>query len=109
MAIPHAKSGEVIDVRPLGSALADAKTAALVKTDKLEIIRLVLPAGKEVCHHHEVAGELLVQCLEGLVTVQINGDSRVLEAGQMLYLGRDQPHTLIGVQNASVLLTILSC
>ena len=32
MAIPHAKSGEVIDVRPLGSALAQARTTTLVKT-----------------------------------------------------------------------------
>ena len=46
MAIPHAKSGEVIDIRPLGSALAQARTTTLVKTKALEIIHLVIPSGK---------------------------------------------------------------
>ena len=33
MAIPHAQPGEVIDVRPLGPALAGARTTALVKSE----------------------------------------------------------------------------
>ena len=33
MAIPHAQSGQVIDVRPLGPSLADERTVALFKTD----------------------------------------------------------------------------
>ena len=45
MAIPHAKPGEFVDVRPLGSALASAQTKALVRTDQVEVIRLVVPAG----------------------------------------------------------------
>ena len=45
MAIPHAQPGEVIDVRPLGPALAGAMTTALVKTESLEVIRLVIPRG----------------------------------------------------------------
>jgi len=47
MAIPHAQSGEVTDIRPLGSALALARTSTLVKTKALEIIRLAIPAGKK--------------------------------------------------------------
>ena len=35
VAVPHAKSGEVIDIRPLGSALAQARTTTLVKTKTL--------------------------------------------------------------------------
>ncbi len=107
MALPHAEPGEVIDVRPLGPALAGTQTATLVKTPTLEVIRLIIPVDKEVCHHHEMTGEIMVHCLEGLITVQINGDSRVLEAGQMLYLAGGQPHSLRGIQDASVLLTIL--
>lgn len=51
MAIPHAKPAEVIDVRPLGARLRDTQTTTLVKTDALEVIRLVLPAGKEIQRH----------------------------------------------------------
>ena len=107
MALPDAQPGKVIDVRPLGPALGGTRTATLVKTPTLEVIRLITSAGKETCHHHEVAGEVMVHCLEGLITVQINGDSRVLEAGQMLYLSGGQPHTIRGIEDSSVLLTIL--
>jgi quercetin dioxygenase-like cupin family protein len=107
MALPHAQPGEVIDVRPLGPALGGTQTSTLVKIPTLEVIRLILLPGKEVCHHHEMTGEVMVHCLEGLITVQINGDSRVLEAGQMLYLSGGQPHSLRGLEDASVLLTIL--
>ncbi len=107
MALPHAQPGEVIDVRPLGPALGGTQTSTLVKTPTLEVIRLILQAGKEVCHHHEMTGEVMVHCLEGLITVQINGDSRDLAAGQMLYLSGGQPHSLRGLEDASVLLTIL--
>ena len=107
MAIPHAKSGDVIDIRPLGPALAGARTETLVKTPTLEIIRLIIPADKEICHHHEMVGEITVQCLEGQITVQIDGDTRVLGAGEMLYLAGGEPHAIRGVDDASVLLTIL--
>ncbi len=43
MAISHAQSGEVLQL-PLGAALAESKTATLIKTAELEVLRLVLPA-----------------------------------------------------------------
>jgi hypothetical protein len=60
MAIPHAHSGEVVDVCPLGPALANARTSTLVKSKTLEIIRLVVPAGKEI-PAHAVSGEVVLQ------------------------------------------------
>jgi quercetin dioxygenase-like cupin family protein len=106
MAIPHAKSGEVIDLRPMGEALAHAVTSTLVKTDRLEIIRYVVPAGKE-WHGHQVAGEITVQCLEGRVAFTAGGTTRELAAGQMVYLAGNEPHSLRGIEDASVLVTIL--
>src|SRR5436305_1637700 len=64
MAIPHAQPGEVIDVRPLGAGLATAKTSTLLKTEKVEIIRLVMGAGKTLAEH-KARGEIIVHCLEG--------------------------------------------
>jgi quercetin dioxygenase-like cupin family protein len=106
MAIPHAKSGEVIDIRPLGPALAQAKTTTLVKTKTLEIIRLVIPAGKDIPEHH-APGEITVQCLEGRVTFAVGSTRHDLAAGQMLYLSSAEPHSLYGLEDASVLVTIL--
>jgi quercetin dioxygenase-like cupin family protein len=106
MAVPHAKSGEVIDIRPLGSALAGATTTTLVKTKVLEVIRLVIPAGKHISEHR-APGEITVQCLEGRVAFKAGNARRDLAAGQLLYLSSAEPHSLSGIEDSSVLLTIL--
>ena len=106
MAIPHAKPGEVIDVRPLGNGLKSSVTTTLVKTDRLEIIRLAVPAGKEI-PTHRAAGEITVQCLEDRIAFTAGGPTRELTAGQMLYLAANEPHCLRGAEDASVLVTIL--
>lgn len=105
MAIPHAKSGEVIDIRPLGPALAQTKTTTLVKTNVLEIIRLVIPSGKDI-PEHRAHGEITVQCLEGRVAITTGSTTRDLAAGHILYLSAEEPHSLHGLEDASVLVTI---
>ncbi len=106
MAIPHAKPGEIVDVRPLGSALASAQTHTLVRAEQVEVIRLVVPAGKEI-EEHQAKGEIVVQCLEGKVAFTAFGKAQTLEAGRLLYLPTGAPHSVQGIENASLLLTIL--
>jgi quercetin dioxygenase-like cupin family protein len=106
MAIPHAKPGEIVDVRPLGPALASAQTQTLVRAEQVEVIRLVVPAGKEI-DEHKTKGELLVQCLEGRVAFTALGKTHNLESGKLLYLPTGEPHKLRGIENASLLLTVL--
>jgi len=106
MAIPHANSGQIIDIRPLGNRLKDSTTTTLVKTDHLEVIRLVIPTGKEI-PPHKTPGEITVQCLEGVVNFTAEGQTQVLEAGQLLFLRGDELHALTAIENASVLVTIL--
>jgi quercetin dioxygenase-like cupin family protein len=78
----------------------------LVKTETLEIIRLVIPAGKEISRH-QAPGEITVQCLEGRVTFTAGSERKELEAGQLLYLAGEVPHSLHGIEDASLLLTII--
>ncbi|SRR5579871_6306019 len=106
MAIPHAKPGELVDIRPLGSALPSAQTATLVRAEQVEVIRLVVPAGKEISEH-KAKGEIIVQCLEGKVAFTAFGKTQNLEAGKLLYLPTGEPHRVKGIENASLLLTIL--
>jgi quercetin dioxygenase-like cupin family protein len=106
MAIPHAQPGEVIDVRPLGSALATTKTSTLIRTEKIEIIRLVMVAGK-VLSEHKALGEITVHCLEGKIAFTALGQTRELTAGQLLYLPAGEPHSVQCLEDASFLLTIL--
>jgi quercetin dioxygenase-like cupin family protein len=106
MAIPHAAPGQVIDVRPLGPALPNTVTTTLIKTPRLEVLRLVVPAGKEI-PAHKVAAEITVQCLEGRVSFTALGQARELQGGEMLYLPGGEEHSLKGIEDASVLVTIL--
>ncbi len=105
MAIPHATSGQVIDIRPLAEKLRQSATTTLVKSEKLEVIRLVLPAGKEIAQH-SVAGEVTVQCLEGQVAFSVQGQTMILLPGRLLFLSGDELHALKGIEDSSVLVTI---
>jgi quercetin dioxygenase-like cupin family protein len=106
MATHHAQPGEVIDLRPLGSALADTKTTTLFKTKNVEAVRLVMQAGKEISEH-EAPGEIIVQCLEGKVACTAMGKTTELEAGHLMYLAAEEPHSVKCIEDASFLLTIL--
>ena len=106
MAIPHAQPGDVIDVRPLANKLAATITNTLIKTPNVEVIRMVLPAGK-VLSEHKAPGEIIVQCLEGDITFTTMGEPKRLRAGDMLYLAAGEPHELVAVEDSSFLLTIM--
>ena len=106
MALPHSGPGEVVDVRPLGAALVDTKTHMLAKTADVEILRLVLPAGKEV-PMHVAPGVLVVHCLEGRVAFTAFGKTQDLEPGRLVYLPPKEPHAVKAVEPSSLLVTIL--
>jgi quercetin dioxygenase-like cupin family protein len=105
MSTPHAKSGEIVPL-PLGSALSSARTTTLVKTTDLEVIRLVLHAGKEI-PSHKAPGEITVQCLEGRVAFTAEGKTQELTRGQLLYLAAGEPHALKAIEGSSLLVTLL--
>jgi len=107
MAIPHASPGEVIDVTPLGSALAGTKTTTLAKTEHLEIIRLVMRAGKEISEH-QAPGEIMLHCLEGRIAFTALGKTQELGPDQLLYLPAGEPHALRCLEDASCMLTIVA-
>ena len=95
-----------MDVRPQGAALATTETRTLVKTKAIEVIRMVVPAGKEI-PTHTAKVELVVQCLEGKIAFTACGTTHDLEAGQMLYLPTGEPHSLRGIEDGTLLLTIV--
>jgi quercetin dioxygenase-like cupin family protein len=105
VAIPHAQPGEVIDVRPFGEQLSSRRTETLFKSGMIEVVRLVLTAGK-VLAEHKAPGEITVQCLEGRIAFRALGKTTELAAGQMLYLPAGEPHAVECLEDASVLLTI---
>lgn len=103
MALHHAISGEVVDLRPMGASLADATSTALVKTDRFEVIRLVLRAGATI-PAHGTPGYVTLHCLEG--DVSLGPVDATLTAGEWVYLDRGEPHSIHAIRDASVLFTI---
>jgi quercetin dioxygenase-like cupin family protein len=66
----------------------------------------VLPRGKHL-RRHQVAGEVVLQCLEGKVKVDLEDRAVELTAGDLVYLDGHRPHDLQAVLDSSVLVTIL--
>ncbi|MBO9513092.1 MAG: cupin domain-containing protein [Variovorax sp.] len=106
MALEHADPGEPRDVRPFGPTLADRRTAAIFKSRQLEVMRVVLPAGKTL-PPHKVPGEITIQCIEGVLVVGLDTGERRLEAGQVLFLQGNAVHDLRAETDASALVTIV--
>jgi quercetin dioxygenase-like cupin family protein len=106
MALQHAQSGEVIDVRPYGDALHQAQSMALFKFPQLEVIRLVFPAGHRM-PAHKVQGAITLQCIEGEVEVEANDRVAVLPAGHLIHLRPEVEHALHALKASSLLITIV--
>jgi quercetin dioxygenase-like cupin family protein len=105
MAQPHAQSGQVVSVLPLGDQLGGAKTTAILKAGQLEIVRIVLLAGKEM-REHKTPGEITVQCIEGRIEFRTPGAVQVLGPGDFMHLARQVPHSLLALTDTSALVTI---
>ena len=106
MALPHASLLDVIHLGPLGAALADAVSTSLIKTERVQLLHLVLPARREVPMHH-VDDECTIHCLEGDVEVQMPGGVRRLGPGQLVVLPAGQPYALSARADSALLMTLL--
>ncbi|WP_280152478.1 hypothetical protein [Piscinibacter sp. XHJ-5] len=105
MALPHAQPGQPIDISPLGPGLAHAASHAILKTQALELMRIVLKRGAEL-PAHSVYGECTLLCLEGAVTIQAEGTSCELRPNHIVLLPALQMHAVRALEDASLLLTI---
>lgn len=91
---------------PLGQTVGTAKSMTLLKSDRLELLRLVIPAGKEI-PPHKAPGEITVQCIEGLIAFERDGHTIEMRPGDLLHLCPQEIHALKGLVNSSVLVTRL--
>ena len=106
MALPHARPLDVVSVRPLGDALRDAVSTSLVKTERVQLLHLVLRAHEDRPLHH-VDDACVLHCLEGTVEVEMPGGTRRLDEGDLIVLPAKQPHALRARSDAAVLMTLL--
>lgn len=106
MSLHHLTSGEVVNVRLQGSQLKEMPSTALIKTDNIEVMRLVLEAGKSI-QEHVVASEMTMYCLEGSVELQAHQKTQTLKTGDLIYLEAMQPYAIRAIDDAALLVTML--
>jgi quercetin dioxygenase-like cupin family protein len=105
MAIEHAASGQVVNIQHPAGQLAQTRSTALCKTRDLEVMHLVIPAGRNVPPHH-VRGDITVQCLGGEVEMLAGDEPRQLGAGQMLWLAGGVRYAFKALRDSSLLVTM---
>jgi len=106
MSVTHAQPGEAIGVLPAAGDPHAAQTVTLIKTASLEVIRLVVPAGKQLAPHR-APGEITLQCISGSATLQAGDKSCNLSPGMLTFLAGGQEHALRAKEDSILLLTIL--
>ena len=106
MALPHAQPLDVIGVSPLGPQLKDAVSTSLLKTDRIQLLHMVLMARRDVPPRH-VDDECVLHCLEGQVEVHMGSGVRRLAAGQLMVLPAGQVHSLSARVDSALLMTLL--
>jgi len=106
MALQHARSGERIALQRGEDDIANFTSIALIKTDHMELIRLVLPKEKPMPEHY-VEGEMTLLCLEGEIAFDAHGRTTILQPNEMVYLAGGEPHALRANRDAVALMTIL--
>lgn len=105
MAQPHAHSGQIVNLSPLAQRLPDERTTAIIKAKQLEVVRIVMAAGKTMPEHH-VQGEITLLCLEGRIALHTPHGLRELGPADFIHLQRGAPHALTALVDSSALLTI---
>ena len=106
MALPHAQPLDVISVAPLGERLHGAVSTSLIKTDRIQLLHLVLAPHQDMPQHH-VDDECTIHCLEGEVELVMGAGVRKLRAGSVVVLPAKERHALRARVESAVLVTLL--
>lgn len=104
MALHHAVAGEVVKLPSVADS--ETKTAALVKTGSFETIHLVVRAGDHI-PEHKVTGSISLFCMQGMVIIETKAGEHEMKAGEWIYFEPNETHGVRGIEDASLMLTIL--
>ena len=100
------KPGQTVNVRRLDVPHGPRPNTLLVKTANVEILHVVLAPGQGI-PAHDPWGEIVLHCLEGRVSVTALGETHELAADQLFYYCIDNQFSIQGIDQASLLVTII--
>lgn len=84
---------------------SDRNAMTLYKTEGMRIVLIALHEDA-VLTRHIAQGIISVQVLEGKINFNTDGQSVVLEKGQMIALHKGEPHSVAAIKESVFLLTI---
>ena len=106
MALKHAEPMDVIDLNASGAPLGTHVSSSLLKSRQLQLMRVVLPAGRVLPEHH-VPGEITIQCLSGKADVLASGRASQLVPGSLVMLSAAEPHGVRAHDDTVLLVTVV--
>jgi quercetin dioxygenase-like cupin family protein len=106
MSVAHARSGELLEIDPAGTSNGLTGAVALVRDDRIEVMRWVLPAGRTV-PEHLAYGPVTVQCCAGEVDLVLRDGVRRLRPGTLAYLAAGERHALHAHADSVLLVTMV--
>ncbi len=77
-----------------------------MKETAFEAIRMVMHKGHEL-KEHQTDGPITIYCIEGRLTFSARDRTHELKPGQWVFLLSREPHSLVAIEDSSLLLTIL--
>ncbi len=71
--------------------LADGITARAVNADSISVVHVALSAGAILPEHSHI-NEQIINVIEGLLQLEVEGTTHILEAGKVMVLAPNVPH-----------------
>ena len=106
MALNHADPCEVINLNTYAEQAREKASNALVKHEAFEAI-LLHPSPEKPVPPHAVKGPIIVQCLDGAVNFPVDGEARLMKAGDWMYLPGGTMHAIEAEEPSRLLVIIL--
>jgi len=97
--------GKVIDLRSPEMTQDAHQLSLLVKTQDVEIVQLQIPTRSSI-PTYEAAGEIILHCGEGRISLAALETSFEMSGGELLYLAVNEAFSIQGIEDALVLATI---
>jgi quercetin dioxygenase-like cupin family protein len=106
MSVAHARSGDLLEIDPDPTAHGLTGAVALVRDDRLEVMRWVLPAGRSV-PEHLAYGPATIHCVKGEILLALGHGERRIGPGAMVYLAAGERHALRAEADSVLLVTMV--
>jgi hypothetical protein len=98
---------QVATLKSLDELRLGPEVSVLLKSEDIRIFQLIVRAGRDV-PIHEAAGALVFQGLDGHVLIRVRNRWHDLHGRQLLFLTINEPFLIHGIEDSSLLLTIVA-